>query len=151
MKKKAKADIVRLVDELLNYAVSCGASDVHFEPTRKNLVVKFRLDGVLTIIEELPIFVSDKVIGRLKVLGGLLTYRKDIPQEGRIPGQEDSAAGGKVADKRLATCIRRKIRFLTTPLRNRSRQFSPPSRSEIGTPAEPAEMVSAGQMMMSWR
>lgn len=102
MKKKDKADIVRLVDELLNYAVSCGASDVHFEPTRKNLVVKFRLDGVLTIIEELPIFVSDKVIGRLKVLGGLLTYRKDIPQEGRIPGQEDSAVGGKVADKRLA-------------------------------------------------
>jgi type II secretory ATPase GspE/PulE/Tfp pilus assembly ATPase PilB-like protein len=102
MKKKDKADIVKLVDELLNYAVSCGASDVHFEPTRKNLVVKFRLDGVLTTIEELPIFVSDKVIGRLKVLGGLLTYRKDIPQEGRIPGQEDSAAGGKVADKRLA-------------------------------------------------
>ena len=102
MKKKHKADIVKLVDELLNYAASCGASDVHFEPTRKNLVVKFRLDGVLTIIEELPIFVSDKVIGRLKVLGGLLTYRKDIPQEGRISGQEDSAVGGKVVDKRLA-------------------------------------------------
>ncbi len=102
MKKEDKADIVKLVDELLNYAVSCGASDVHFEPTRKNLVVKFRLDGVLTIIEELPTFVSDKVIGRLKVLGGLLTYRKDIPQEGRIPGQEGSAVGGKVADKRLA-------------------------------------------------
>jgi type II secretory ATPase GspE/PulE/Tfp pilus assembly ATPase PilB-like protein len=102
MKKKDKADIVKLVDELLNYAVSCGASDVHFEPTRKNLVVKFRLDGVLSTIEELPIFISDKVIGRLKVLGGLLTYRKDIPQEGRIPGQEDSTAGGKVVDKRLA-------------------------------------------------
>ncbi len=103
MKKKGeKADAVRLVDELLADAVRCGASDVHFEPTSRNLVVKFRLDGVLSTVEELPRVASDTVVRRLKVLGGLLTYRKDMPQEGRIISQAKSAAGGKVTDKRLA-------------------------------------------------
>ena len=103
MKDKDKqADVVALVDDLLGDAIRHGASDVHFEPTSKNLLVKFRLDGVLNTIEELPKFVSDNVIARLKVLGGLLTYRNDIPQEGRIQGRDNSSAGGKVTDKRLA-------------------------------------------------
>jgi type II secretory ATPase GspE/PulE/Tfp pilus assembly ATPase PilB-like protein len=83
--EKANArDVVSLVDDLLNKAVKSRASDVHFEPTGSELVVKFRLDGVLGTAEKLPQPLSDNVIARLKVLGGLLTYRNDIPQEGRI-------------------------------------------------------------------
>lgn len=93
-------DIVSLVDELLKKAVKSGASDVHFEPTGAELVVKFRLDGVLNTVEELPKSLSDNVIARLKVLGGLLTYRNDIPQEGRI---EISKSGDeRIMDQRLA-------------------------------------------------
>ena len=93
-------DIVSLVDELLKKAVKSGASDVHFEPTGAELVVKFRLDGVLNTVEELPKSLSNNVIARLKVLGGLLTYRNDIPQEGRI---EISKSGDeRIMDQRLA-------------------------------------------------
>lgn len=93
-------DVVSLVDELLNRAVKSGASDVHFEPTGAGLVVKFRLDGVLNTVEELPKSLSGNVIARLKVLGGLLTYRNDIPQEGRI---EISKSGDEqIMDQRLA-------------------------------------------------
>ena len=93
-------DIVSLVDDLLTKAVECGASDVHFEPTGAELAIKFRLDGVLSIIEMLPITISDNVIARLKVLGGLLTYRNDIPQEGRI--EISKSRGDRIMDQRLA-------------------------------------------------
>ena len=99
--QKADAqDVVSLVDDLLKKAVKSGASDVHFEPTGAELAVKFRLDGVLSKVEELPRSLSDNVIARLKVLGGLLTYRNDIPQEGRIEiskNQDD-----RIMDQRLA-------------------------------------------------
>jgi len=93
-------DVVSIVADLLGKAVKSGASDVHFEPTESELIVKFRLDGVLSPIERLPKSLSDNVIARLKVLGGLLTYRNDIPQEGRIliADSEEKA----VVDQRLA-------------------------------------------------
>ncbi len=93
-------DIVSLVDDLLTKAVECGASDVHFEPTGAELAVKFRLDGVLSTIEKLPGTISDNMIARLKVLGGLLTYRNDIPQEGRI--EISKSQGDRIMDQRLA-------------------------------------------------
>ncbi|MCH8121263.1 MAG: type II/IV secretion system protein, partial [Planctomycetes bacterium] len=81
-------------------AVKSGASDVHFEPTGAELVVKFRLDGVLNTVEKLPKSLSDNIIARLKVLGGLLTYRNDIPQEGRI--EINKSGDERIMDQRLA-------------------------------------------------
>jgi len=95
-------DVVAMVDELLDKAIQQGASDIHFEPTSSELIIKYRLDGILRTVEELPKFLIDNVIARLKVLGSLLTYRNDIPQEGRIPGRARSQLAGKVTDKRLA-------------------------------------------------
>jgi type II secretory ATPase GspE/PulE/Tfp pilus assembly ATPase PilB-like protein len=93
-------DVVSLVDDLLKKAVECRASDVHFEPTGAELAIKFRLDGVLNTIEKLPSGISDNVIARLKVLGGLLTYRNDIPQEGRIEINQGRCT--EIMDQRLA-------------------------------------------------
>lgn len=93
-------DVVSLVADLLEKAVKFGASDVHFEPTGGELAVKFRLDGVLDTVEKLPKSLSNNVIARLKVLGGLLTYRNDIPQEGRI--EIDKAQDDGIVDQRLA-------------------------------------------------
>jgi type II secretory ATPase GspE/PulE/Tfp pilus assembly ATPase PilB-like protein len=98
--KKNAHDAVSLVDELLKRAIQTGASDVHFEPTGNELLVKYRLDGALNIIETLPKSLSDKVIARLKVLGGLLTYRNDIPQEGRIEINKNKDE--RIMDQRLA-------------------------------------------------
>ncbi len=93
-------DVVGVVDDLLHKAVASGASDVHFEPTGADLRVKYRLDGVLNPVESLPAAVADNVIARLKVLGGLLTYRNDIPQEGRLALSDNPS--DKVTDVRLA-------------------------------------------------
>lgn len=99
-KKIEAKDVVFLVDDLLNRAIQCGASDVHFEPTGTELSVKYRLDGVLNTFEKIPKTLSDNVIARLKVLGGLLTYRNDIPQEGRI--EINQSQDSDVTDQRLA-------------------------------------------------
>ena len=98
--EKNAQNVVDIVDDLLEKAVLAGASDVHFEPAADGLIVKFRLDGVLKTIEKLPKSLSENIIARLKVLGGLLTYRNDVPQEGRI--QVSGKCRRNILDERLA-------------------------------------------------
>lgn len=94
-------NIPAIVDNILNKAVESNASDIHFEPTSAGMVIKFRLDGSLTVVDRLGGDLAEKIVARLKVLAGLLTYRNDIPQEGRIePGPRHSE---KIFDQRLAT------------------------------------------------
>ena len=65
-KRAAEAqNVVDLVDDLLRQAIESGASDAHFEPTGRELHVKFRLDGVLSPIERLPAALAENVIARL--------------------------------------------------------------------------------------
>jgi general secretion pathway protein E len=72
------------VDYLLAAAQETQASDVHLLPTPEGLDARWRIDGVLQPLATLPGKLAANVIARLKVLAGLLTYRTDSPQEGRI-------------------------------------------------------------------
>jgi len=75
---------VQFVERLLDAARQAEASDVHVQPTEKGLDVRWRLDGVLQSVGSFPHGESADVVARLKVLAELLTYRTDVPQEGRI-------------------------------------------------------------------
>jgi type II secretory ATPase GspE/PulE/Tfp pilus assembly ATPase PilB-like protein len=77
---------VEVVDLLLAEARRRGASDIHLQPTADGLDVRWRIDGVLQPSALLPAAVAPNVVSRLKVLADLLTYRNDVPQEGRIRG-----------------------------------------------------------------
>jgi type II secretory ATPase GspE/PulE/Tfp pilus assembly ATPase PilB-like protein len=79
----------QFVTALLTAARQHGASDVHLQPTPQGLAVRWRIDGVLQPVGEFPRGQSADVVTRLKVLGHLLTYRNDVPQEGRIPSTDD--------------------------------------------------------------
>lgn len=72
------------VDALLDFAHAVGTSDVHVQPTRLGVEVKFRSDGVLQSLGVFPLGANSSIISRLKVLSRLLTYQSDVPQEGRI-------------------------------------------------------------------
>jgi type II secretory ATPase GspE/PulE/Tfp pilus assembly ATPase PilB-like protein len=72
------------VDALLARALSAGASDVHVEPMAAGTEIRFRIDGMLTPVEKMPPDTGRSVVLRLMVMAQLLTYRLDIPQEGRI-------------------------------------------------------------------
>lgn len=74
----------RFAEGLLSGAVAAGASDVHLQPTADGLAVQWRLDGVLQPLGTFPRGDATDIVTRLKVLAELLTYRSDVPQEGRI-------------------------------------------------------------------
>ena len=80
------------VEKILAEAQRVGASDVHFQPGAEGLELRWRIDGVLQPITTLPAKGAPNIVARLKVLSELLTYRTDLPQEGRIrglPGEVD--------------------------------------------------------------
>jgi type II secretory ATPase GspE/PulE/Tfp pilus assembly ATPase PilB-like protein len=78
----------QLVDRLLRAGREAGASDLHLQPTPEGLDVRWRIDGVLHQLDLLAVRIAPNVVARLKVLAELLTYRNDVPQEGRIRGNE---------------------------------------------------------------
>lgn len=80
-------DVAGLVDDLLREACSRGASDLHLTPTRAGLEVTLRCNGVLELVRTLGRELSGRIVGRFKALAGLLVYRTDVPQEGRIPAE----------------------------------------------------------------
>jgi type II secretory ATPase GspE/PulE/Tfp pilus assembly ATPase PilB-like protein len=81
----------RFVELVLAAARERRASDVHLQPTPDGLELRWRVDGVLAPVGTFPPGVASNVIARLKVLADLLTYRNDLPQEGRLrTGDADS-------------------------------------------------------------
>jgi len=75
----------RLVEFIIAKAIELNASDIHFEPL-ENLRIRFRIDGVLTDVAEIPVDYHARVASRVKVLAKLPTYEKDVPLDGRIEG-----------------------------------------------------------------
>ena len=76
--------ITELVDVILKQAVVAGASDIHFVIQSDELQILWRIDGVLQKIATYPKALAANFVARLKVLAELLTYRTDVPQEGRL-------------------------------------------------------------------
>ena len=76
--------VVRVLDTLLEYAVLKNASDLHLEPTEKNLVVRHRLDGVLEEVLSLPKELEAGLLKRIKILAGLKIDEHRLPQDGRF-------------------------------------------------------------------
>jgi type II secretory ATPase GspE/PulE/Tfp pilus assembly ATPase PilB-like protein len=75
---------VQVVDRLLAAGRKVRASDLHLQPTAEGLELRWRIDGVLHQVTTFPPEVSPNIVARLKVLAELLTYRNELPQEGRI-------------------------------------------------------------------
>jgi general secretion pathway protein E len=76
--------IVSIVDWLLKYAFSQRASDIHIEPRREQGNVRFRIDGVMHQVYEIPANITSAVVSRIKIMGRLDVAEKRKPQDGRI-------------------------------------------------------------------
>ena len=75
-------EIGLLVNYLLYDSIKAGASDIHIEPWESTLVVRIRLNGVLTELVHLPLELMEKISGRFKVMANLVSYQTGQPQEG---------------------------------------------------------------------
>lgn len=76
--------IIKIVDVLLKHAILQRASDIHIEPEEKEVVVRYRIDGILHDAMVLPIRVRPGVIARIKVLSSLKLDEHRLPQDGRF-------------------------------------------------------------------
>ncbi len=76
--------IVELVDSLLLSGYHRGASDIHLDPSPEGIVVRFRIDGVLSYIDTMHAGIHEELVARVKILAGLRTDIHFVPQDGRF-------------------------------------------------------------------
>jgi len=76
--------VVRIVDTLLEYAIMENASDIHIEPEEKDVIVRYRIDGVLHNVMILPKNVQSGIVARIKILSNLKVDEHRMPQDGRF-------------------------------------------------------------------
>ena len=85
LKKMAEdLPIVRIVDTLLRHAIVQGASDIHIEPMETEVLVRYRIDGILHDAMTLPKNAAPGIVARIKVLSNLKLDEKRLPQDGRF-------------------------------------------------------------------
>lgn len=85
LKKMAEdLPVVRIVDTLLRHAIIQGASDIHVEPMENELLVRYRIDGILHDAMTLPKHAAPTISARIKVLSNLKLDEKRLPQDGRF-------------------------------------------------------------------
>jgi len=85
LKKMAEdLPIVRIVDTLLRHAIVQGASDIHIEPMEGEVLVRYRIDGILHDAMTLPKAAAAGIVARIKVLSNLKLDEKRLPQDGRF-------------------------------------------------------------------
>jgi type IV pilus assembly protein PilB len=134
----SEAPLVRLVNSIIFQAAEEGASDVHFEPQEDALVVRFRIDGVLRVVQQIPARLTPGVTTRLKVLAKLDIAERRNPQDGRIT--LNASAAGRLLDIRVATLPTVDGESVTMRLLDKSR--SAPTLGELGLSDEMREQLS---------
>lgn len=98
------AHIVTIVDWLLQYAFDQRASDIHMEPKREQGVVRFRIDGVLHQVYQVPSSVMNAMVARIKLLGRMDIAERRRPLDGRIKTRVATGAlAGREVEMRLST------------------------------------------------
>lgn len=90
--------IVRIVNTLIKHAILQHASDIHIEPLEKELIVRYRIDGVLRDAMTLPVSIASAVVARIKVSANLRIDERRLPQDGRF-----KVEGGQNVSMRVST------------------------------------------------
>jgi type IV pilus assembly protein PilB len=92
------APIVKFINYVISEAVTSGASDIHFDPQKKKIVIRYRIDGVLQDARSLPIRSLPALTSRVKIMSELNIAEKRIPQDGHY----ERVVQGKPIDFRVA-------------------------------------------------
>lgn len=97
--------VVQVVDWLWQYAFDQRASDIHLEPRREQGVIRFRIDGVLHPVYQMPMGVMNAMTARIKLLGRMDVVERRRPQDGRIKTLRPGVGGarGDEVEMRLST------------------------------------------------
>jgi len=99
-KDDADAPVIRLLNKIIGEAVRNRASDIHIEPMANRVRVRYRIDGVCHIRDDIPKNIQNAVITRFKIMSGMDIAERRLPQDGRIKMK----FGGKPIDFRVSAC-----------------------------------------------
>ena len=132
------APIIDLVDLVVNSAITSRASDVHIEPMEKGVLVRHRLDGILKEVMDLPKWVHDGLVARMKIMGGMDIAEKRVPQDGRIRVRTEE---GHDVDFRVSTL--RTLHGEKIVLRVLDQRKGAPPLEELGLSAAAMEEMRA--------
>lgn len=113
--------IIKIVDTIIEYAYKNNASDIHFEPDETTALVRFRVDGMLHDVIEIPPTIYPDIISRIKVMASLRTDEHMAPQDGKI----DVTVDEKPVDIRVSVVpVKHGEKAVLRLLSERSRQIS---------------------------
>jgi type IV pilus assembly protein PilB len=130
------APIIDLVDLVVKSAIKSKASDVHVEPMEKGVLIRHRLDGLLKEVMDLPKWVHEGLIARLKIMAGMDIAEKRLPQDGRLRSQADDGTDIDFRVSTLRTLFGEKV-----VMRLLDHRKGVPALEEIGMSAAALEEV----------
>ena len=95
----SEAPVIKLVNHIVNHAIETGASDIHLEPFADDLILRYRIDGILYEQEAPPKRLNSAIVTRIKIMAHLDIAERRLPQDGRIRIKSQ----GKDIDIRVST------------------------------------------------
>jgi type II secretory ATPase GspE/PulE/Tfp pilus assembly ATPase PilB-like protein len=120
-KQTLEPPIIKIVETIISYAYKNNASDIHIEPEDEVCLVRFRIDGILHDVVQLPAEMYPEIVRRVKVLAKLRIDETQEPQDGKIEFTVDD----RVLDIRLSTVpVKRGEKIVMRLLSERARQIS---------------------------
>jgi len=132
------APIIDLVDLVVKSGIKSKASDIHVEPMEKGVLIRHRLDGLLKEVMDLPKWVHEGLIARLKIMAGMDIAEKRLPQDGRLRSTADD---GTEIDFRVSTL--RTLFGEKVVMRVLDHRKGVPALEEVGMSAASLEEVRA--------
>ncbi len=130
------APVIRLVNQMISQSVKAGASDIHIEPFQDELVVRYRIDGILYPLMTPPKAFQSSLISRVKVMAKMNIAEKRLPQDGRAQVR----IGNQEIDLRISTVPTNFGERLVIRLLNKSGYFM--KISEFGLSLENAQHLN---------
>jgi type IV pilus assembly protein PilB len=132
------APIVDLVDLVVRSAIKSKASDIHVEPMEKGVLIRHRLDGLLKEVMDLPKWVHEGLIARLKIMAGMDIAEKRLPQDGRLRATSEEGTDVDFRVSTLRTLFGEKV-----VMRVLDHRKGVPALEEIGMSATAMEELHA--------
>lgn len=131
------APVVQVVQKIITQGLRDRASDIHIEPSGERVRVRYRIDGALTDVLDLPESIGPALVSRIKILGGMNIVERRRPQDGQI----SMSVEGREVDIRVATTAVVGGEKVVMRLLDKSRQLF--KLEQLGMPGDTADRYSA--------
>src|SRR3954452_8480769 len=132
-----EAPVVRVVQMVITQGLRDRASDIHIEPSGERVRVRYRIDGALTDVLDLPGSIGPAIVSRIKILGGMNIVERRRPQDGQISMEIE----GREVDIRVASTAVVGGEKVVMRLLDKSRPLF--ALEQLGMPADTAELYSS--------